>query len=131
MNFRLVATLACLLSLPYGLALLADPSATLHLLGVGAVDRHLAQLARHFGSELLMHAAAAWGLRTMPAGPARHATAAALAAATACALVVTLQGLSLGTLNALGLSSAALYGAFTLCWLRLALVPPVLTEQTA
>jgi hypothetical protein len=77
MNFRLVATLACLLSLPYGLALLAEPTATLHLFGAGAVDRHLAQLARYFGSELLMYAAAVWGLRTMPAGPARSATAGA------------------------------------------------------
>jgi hypothetical protein len=131
MNFRPVATLACLLSMLCGLALLAEPGATLHLFGLGAVDRHQAQLGRHFGSALLMHAAAAWGLRTVPAGPARNLTAAALAAATASALVVTLQALPPGTPDAPGWGCAVPYGVFTLCWLRLALVRPVLNEQPA
>lgn len=130
MNFRLVATLACVISLPYGLAFLIDPSAPAHLYGAGSVDRHLLQLGRYFGAEILMYAAAAWAARGA-SGEAQRGAAAGLAAATACGLVVTLHGLSAGALNALGWSSAALYAAFTLCWLRLALLPPTLARQAA
>lgn len=121
MNFKTVATLAAVLSAPFGLAFLAAPAATAALYGAAPSDPVTLLIGRYFGSEVLMYAAAAWSLRALESASARRAAAGALALATATGLAVTLSGLLSGTMNALAWSSVALYGCFVAAWCLLAL----------
>ncbi len=121
MEFRHVCTAAALLSLPFGLGFLIAPTAMATAYAVAPADPTTVLIARYFGSETLMYAAAAWNLRTLRDWPAQRAAAAALALATSTGLALTLQALLAGTLNALSWTSVALYGCFTLAWTVLAL----------
>lgn len=125
MDFRTLATLASVLSLPFGATFVLAPGASGALYGVALADPASLLVGRYFGSEVLMYAAATWALRALDDGVAQRRAAGVLGAATLCGLAVTLLGLSAGALNALGWSSVVLYGGFALGWLRLALQPVV------
>lgn len=125
MDFRTLATLASLLSLPFGAAFMLAPAPGGTLYGVALADPASLLVGRYFGSEILMYAAATWGLRALDDRAAQRRAAAALASATLCGVAVSLLGLSSGALNAFGWSSVALYGGFAVGWLRLALLPSV------
>lgn len=121
MEFRHVCTAAALLSLPFGVGLVFAPAATAGLYAVVPGDPATLLLGRYYGAEMLMYAAAVWGLRGLRALPEQRTAAAALALATLFGLGVTLQGVLAGPLNVMGWSSVALYGGFTLAWATLAL----------
>jgi hypothetical protein len=121
MEFRHVCTAAALLSLPYGLGFVFAPAATAAVYTAAPGDPATLLVGRYFGAEILMYAAALWGLRSLRTLPEQRMAAGALAVATLVGLGVTLQGVLAGTMNALGWSSVALYGGFTLAWATLAL----------
>jgi hypothetical protein len=121
MEFRHVCTAAALLSLPYGLGFVFAPLATGGVYSIVPSDPATVLVGRYFGAEILMYAAAVWGLRGLRTLPEQRVAAGALALATVFGLGVTLQGVLAGTMNALGWSSVALYGGFTLAWAMLAL----------
>lgn len=121
MDFRTIATLASVLSIPFGLAFVLAPSATGALYGAAPSDPFTSLMGRYFGSEVLMYAAAVWALRELHDPAAQRRAAAGIAVATGLGLAVTLYGVVGGTLNAVGWSSVGLYGFFVLAWGRLAL----------
>ncbi len=121
MGFRHVCTAAALPSLPFGVDLVFAPAATAGLYAVVPGDPATLLLGGYYGAEMLMYAAAVWGLRGLRALPEQRTAAATLALATLCGLSVTLQGVLTGRLNVMGGSSVALYGVFTLAWATLAL----------
>lgn len=121
MEFRHVCTAAAVLSLPFGLGFVLAPAAMAAAYAVVPADPTTLLIGRYFGSETLMYAAAAWGLRGLRTANEQRAAAGALAAATLTGLAVTLQAVLAGTLNALGWTSVALYGGFALAWATLAL----------
>ncbi len=123
MTFRTLATLAALLSLPFGAAFVLAPGPSGLLYGVTLADPASLLVGRYFGAEILMYAAATWGLRVLGDRRAQRRAAAVLGASTLCGVVVSLLGLSSGALNALGWSSVALFGSFAAGWLHLALQP--------
>lgn len=116
MDFKLVAKTASALSAPFGLAFLFAPAATAAAYGVQASDAALILVGRYFGVAMLMYAAAAWSLAGLTADTAQRRASSGLALATGCGLVVSLMGVSAGTINTMGWGSVALYGAFTLAW---------------
>jgi hypothetical protein len=120
MDFRRIATAAALLSLPFGLGFVLLPTASGAAYGLTAADAATQLLQRYFGSEVLMYAAAAWGLRSLVDPAAQRTAARCLGLATASGLTVTLHGTVGATLNGLGWSSVPLYGFFVLAWGRLA-----------
>lgn len=99
MDCRRLATLASLLSLPFGAAFVLAPAPSGALCGVALADPASLLVARYFGSEILMYAAATWGLRAMDDRAAQRHAAAGLAAATLCGVAVSLLGVSSGALN--------------------------------
>lgn len=121
MEFRTVCTAAALLSLPFGLAFVFAPAAAVAVYTAAPGEPATLLVGRYFGSEVLMYAAAVWGLRGLRALPEQRTAAGALALATLFGLGVTLHGVLAGTMNALGWSSVVLYGGFTLAWATLAL----------
>lgn len=123
MDFRLIATLASVISIPFGIAFVLAPGASAAMYGAPPPDGFTTLLGRYFGSEMLMYAAALWALRDLHADAHRRA-AGVITVATAFGLGVSLLGVVGGTLNAVGWSSVALYGFFVGAWLRLALVAP-------
>jgi hypothetical protein len=123
MDFKSLATLASLLSLPFGAAFLLAPGPSGMLYGVGLADPASLLVGRYFGSEVLMYAAATWALRALDDSAAQRRAAALLGAATVTGLGVSVLGVATGSLNAVGWSSVALYGGFAVGWLRLALRP--------
>lgn len=120
MDFRTTCTAASLISLPFGVAFLFAPGPAAALYGAVGSDPAFQTLGRYFGAEVLMYAAALWGLRALLEPVARRGAAGVLAAATAAGLGVSLHGVVGGMLNTLGWSSVGLYGFFALMWLRLA-----------
>jgi hypothetical protein len=121
MEFRPVCTAAAALSLPFGLGFVFAPGATAALYTAVPDDPATLMVGRYFGSEMLMYAAAVWGLRGLQTLPEQRVAAGALVLATLFGVGVTLHGVLAGTLNALGWSSVALYGGFALAWATLAL----------
>ena len=121
MEFRHVCAAAALLSLPYGLGFVFAPAATAAVYTAAPSDASTLLVGRYFGAEILMYAAAVWGLRGLRTLPEQRTAAGALALATLFGLGVTLQGVLGGTMNTLGWSSVALYGGFVLAWATLAL----------
>lgn len=121
MDFRLVATLASLLSAAFGIGFLLAPTASAAMHGITLVDPGHLLVGRYFGAELLIYAAATWALRGLADPAAQRSGAGVLALATTCGLGVSLLGTIAGTLNALGWSSVALWAFFVLAWGRLAL----------
>lgn len=124
MDFRTIATLASLISVPFGLGFLLAPAASAALYGAAPPDAFTSLLARYFGSEVLMYAAALWAVRDLHEPQSQRRAAGFIAAATLAGLGVTLLGVTSGTLNALGWSSVALYGFFVVAWARLAMQTP-------
>jgi hypothetical protein len=124
MEFRTVCSAAALLSLPFGLGFVFAPAATAAIYTAAPGDPATLLVGRYFGSEMLMYAAAVWGLRGLRTPPEQRVAAGALAVATLCGAGVTLHGVLAGTMNAVGWSSVALYGGFAWCWVTLALREP-------
>lgn len=122
MDFRRTTTLASLLSLLFGIGFVLMPTASGSAYGITGTDAATALLQRYFGSEVLMYAAATWGLRGLVDPTAQRRAAGVLCGATLSGLAVTLHGTLGGTLNAMGWSSVLIYGFFVAAWGRLALV---------
>jgi hypothetical protein len=130
MDFRTIATLASVLSIPFGLGFVLAPSASAALYGVPPPDAATSLIGRYFGSEVLMYAAALWALRDRRDAEAQRRAAGVIAVATVFGLGVSLLGVVGGTMNALGWSSVALYGFFVVAWARLALQVPAPVGRT-
>lgn len=121
MDFRRTATAASLLSLLFGIGFVLMPTASGTVYSITGTEAATALLQRHFGSEVLMYAAATWGLRGLVDPAAQRRAASVQCAATLSGLAVTLHGTLGGTLNVLGWSSVVIYGFFVGAWGRLAL----------
>lgn len=119
MDFRTLCTLASAVSLPYGLAFVLVPVACLNVYGVTSIDASFALLGRFHGAEILMYAAATFGLRGLDSAPAQSAAARALAAATLAGMGVSILSMQSGLVSALGWSNVALFALFSLAWIRL------------
>lgn len=131
MNYRALVTLGIAVCLPFGLAFVLVPTPVAALYGVHTADPGAVLMTRYFGATMLMYAAALWAARDLRDPAAQRRAAAALAAAVACGLVVTMHGVVGGALNALGWSSVGIYAFFTLAWARLAWWPAALATHRA
>jgi hypothetical protein len=118
MNYKAICTWASALSLPFGLAFPLAPGATLGVYGITSVDAPMALLGRFYGAEILMYAAATFGLRGLMPGDAQGTAARALAVGTSTALGVSLLAMQGGMVNAFGWSTVALFAVFVLAWAR-------------
>lgn len=117
MHFQRICWAAAMLSWLFGLGFVLTPDESIGLYGVRLVDPGSVVLARYFGATLVLYGSAAFGLTVLQDGGSQRRAARALALATAIGLVVTVAATMAGTINALGWSSVALYGLFTLGWL--------------
>jgi hypothetical protein len=121
MNFKIISTLAAMLSAPFGLGFLFAPGLSASMYGMVPDDAFTLLIIRYFGSGWMMFAAAAWGLRTLTDPVEQRAAASVIALGTLTGLAVTLHGLMAGSLNSLGWTSMALYAFFVVAWSTLAL----------
>lgn len=116
MGFQRLCLAASLLAALFGLGFVAVPVEAARPYGITLADAGSVAVARHFGTAMLMYAAAVHALSVLQDAAARRRAAAALCAATSVGLVVALFATLGGGLNALGWSSVALYGVFTAAW---------------
>ncbi len=121
MDFKTVATLGALATLPFGLLFLLAPAQAGALYGHLSPDAYTLFMGRLFGVNLLLFAGALWGARAVRDPDARRAVAVTLACLTTLGTAVTAWGVLSGAVNAMGWSSVAVYGFFILAWGRLAL----------
>jgi uncharacterized membrane protein len=129
MSFRTICTLGFWVTFLFGLSFVLFPAPLLALYGIAPVDAPLALMSRYFGSALLAYAAAIWGLRRMDSPVLQLAAAPWLAVSQLAGLLVSLQCVLAGTVNALGWSSVLIYGFFAVAWARLSRVAA--TAQSA
>lgn len=101
----------------FGLSFLFAPELTAGNYGLALRDPGSVLMSRFFGSAMLMYAAGVFGLAVLQDGAAQRRAARALAVVTAAGLVLSVMGVLAGTVNAVGWSSVAIYGVFTLGWL--------------
>lgn len=115
MSLKLVLTINAILSLVFGLAFIFAPEATLTYyaveIGVGG-----AWMSRFFGAAILGWGVLAWFMRDAGPSDAREAALTGLFVGMAVGFVVSLMGQMAGVANALGWSTVALYGVFTLAY---------------
>lgn len=121
MNHRFLCSLGALVTLVFGAGFLVAPGPLLSLYGVTATDAPLMLMSRYFGAGLVGYAAAMWGFREVQSATVQHRAAAWLATAQGVGLLVTLEGVLTGTINALGWSTVVIYGFFAVAWARLAM----------
>jgi uncharacterized membrane protein len=119
MNYRTLCVIGAVVTLLFGLGFVIAPAVVLSLYGIATVDAPLALLTRYFGSTLVIYAAAIWSFREVTAVQIQRGAARLLAASQTLGLLVSLQGVLAGTVNALGWSSVLIYGFFVVAWARL------------
>lgn len=121
MDYRTLCLVGTLVTLPFGLGFALVPQAVLALYGIAPVGETLALMGRYFGVTLIAYAAAMWGYREIRTEGVQQTAARLLAVAQLCGLLLSLQAVVAGTVNALGWSTVLIYGFFTVAWARLAL----------
>lgn len=121
MNFHALCTLGFWVTAVFGLGFVLAPGPLLSLYGIGPVEGSLALMARYFGSALLAYAAAIRGFRSQTSPALQRAGAPFLAVVQAAGLLVSLEAVLAGTVNAMGWSSVLIYGFFLLAWARIAM----------
>lgn len=121
MDYRTLCLVGTLVTLPFGIGFALAPAQLLALYGIGPASAALALTGRYFGVTLIAFAAAMWGFREIRSDDVQRTAARLLAAAELCGLLVSLQGVMAGTVNALGWSTVLIYGFFTVAWARLAM----------
>ncbi|MDP3521297.1 MAG: hypothetical protein Q8S02_11815 [Hydrogenophaga sp.] len=121
MDFRTVATLGALVTLPFGLMFLATPAQAAALYGHVASEAYTLFMGRLFGVQLLLFGGALWALRGAREANVQRTAAMALASFTTLGTVVTAWGVLSGAVNAMGWTSVAVYGFFIVAWGRVAL----------
>lgn len=121
MDYRTLCLVGTLVTLPFGLGFALAPQPMLALYGMTPVGVALALMGRYFGVTLIAFAAAMWGFREIRPDGVQQTAARLLAAAELCGLLVSLQAVLAGTVNALGWSTVVIYGFFTVAWARLAM----------
>lgn len=130
MNFRTLCTLGFWVTFLFGLGFVLMPGPLLSLYGIAPVDAPLALMTRYFGAGLLAYAAAIRGLRSQTSPVLQRAAAPWLSVVQVAGLLISLESVLAGTINALGWSSVLIYGFFFVAWARLALGNTA-TAQTA
>lgn len=121
MDYRTLCLVGTLVTLPFGLGFALVPQPMLALYGITSVGAALALMGRYFGVALIAYAAAMWGYREIRSDSVQQTAARLLAAAQLCGLLLSLQAVLAGTVNALGWSTVVIYGFFTVAWARLAM----------
>lgn len=121
MEFRTVATVGALATLPYGLMFALAPAEVGAAYGHAASDAYTLFMSRLFGVQLLLFCAALWGLRGLGHAHSRQWVATALACLSGLGAAVTAWGAWSGAVNAMGWSSVVVYGVFVVLWAQQAL----------
>ena len=121
MNYRSLCSLGAVVTRVFGAGFLAAPGPLLSLYGITGSDAPLMLMTRYFGAALVGYAAAMWGFREVQSDAVQRHAAPWLAAAQVAGLLVSLECVLAGTINALGWSSVAIYGFFAIAWARLAM----------
>ena len=121
MDFRAVATLGALMTLPFGLMFLAMPEQAAALYGHADAAPYTLFMSRLFGVNLLLFVGALWALRGARDPDLQRTAAILLATLTTLGTVVTAWGVLSGAVNEIGWSSVAVYAFFIVAWGRVAL----------
>jgi hypothetical protein len=121
MNYRTLCLIAAAVTVVFGAGFVVAPAAVLALYGITSVDATVALMTRYFGVCLVAYGAAMWGFREVTSGAVQRQAALPLAVAQVLGLLLSLQAVLAGTVNALGWSSVLIYGFFMVAWARLAM----------
>ena len=121
MNFHALCTLGLWVTALFGLGFVLAPGPLLSLYGIGPVDASVVLMGRYFGSALLAYAAAIRGFRSQTSPALQRAGAPFLAVVQAAGLLISLEAVLAGTVNAMGWSSVLIYGFFLVAWAHIAM----------
>ena len=124
MNFSLVCLLAVIVTVPFGAAFLLAPESVGAQYGISGWNPSTLVVARLFGIALLYSGAAALAVRHTRDTRVQKGISTGFAVASILATSASIHAVTSGAVNAMGWSTVAIYGVFTLAWASVAFRKP-------
>jgi hypothetical protein len=132
MNAKQYLTIAAVLAVIYGIGFLVIPGRLLILYGTPDPDPHIVLTAQYFGVALLTLGLIVWFVRNCVDNATIRGVLIASVIGDVVGFVLTLWGITQGTLNASGWSTVVIYGLLAIGALYLLILasPEKLTNAT-
>jgi hypothetical protein len=132
MNAKQYLTIAAVLAVIYGIGFLVIPGRLLILYGTPDPDPHIVLTAQYFGVALLSLGLIVWFVRNCADNATIRGVLIASVIGDVVGFLLTLWGITQGTLNASGWSTVVIYGLLAIGALYLLLLasPEKLTNAT-